>query len=270
MFMNYTNVNKNISIYFKEVQKNGNMTKKDEITLFRRIAKGDQTAETEIFNKLSKLAVAIAKLYTCDPYLLEDLIQEANMGILKAVKLYDIHQGYRFSSYARWWMKAYISKFLQEMGLVHPSSTKLINMANKIRESFSKTYGRDISVIELIDELESRGEVITDVTAILNVEHVMIDQVVDDDDNTKAERGEVAIATAEDNGFQRYEEEESLQVEVENALQVLNERERRLVKAYFGIGADFESSYDTIAKNEGLTSERVRQIIQNSLKKMRR
>ena len=106
--MNFTNRNRNIDIYFSEIRNNQSMTREDEIILFTRVAKGDRSAVTDIFNRMSKLAVAVAKTYTDNPDLLEDLIQEANSGILYAIDKYDPALGYRFSSYARWWMKAYI------------------------------------------------------------------------------------------------------------------------------------------------------------------
>ena len=88
--------NRNIDIYFKEIHTNGGLTREDEITLFTRIAKGDKSAEVEVFNKMSKFAVAVAKTYTGEPELLEDLIQEANMGVLTAISKYDVALGYRF------------------------------------------------------------------------------------------------------------------------------------------------------------------------------
>ena len=152
MYLTFTN--KNIDIYFKEIKSNENLTREDEITLFTRIAKGDKSAEVEVFNKMSKLAVAIAKTYTGTPELLEDLIQEANMGVLTAIKKYDVALGYRFSSYARWWMKSYITTFLNNMGMVHPSNTQVLDKAKKIREAFFKKNHREISECELLDRLE--------------------------------------------------------------------------------------------------------------------
>ena len=87
MYLTFTN--KNIDIYFKEIKSNENLTREDEITLFTRIAKGDKSAEVEVFNKMSKLAVAIAKTYTGSPELLEDLIQEAHLGVTTATNKYD-------------------------------------------------------------------------------------------------------------------------------------------------------------------------------------
>ena len=112
------------------------MTRSDEIQLFGRIARGDKLAESLVFNKCSKLAVAMAKTYTSDPDLLQDLIQEANMGILTAIKKYDPSLGFRFSSYASWWMKANITVFLNSMGIVHPSNNRIPDLAKKIRNAF--------------------------------------------------------------------------------------------------------------------------------------
>ena len=269
--MNYTNLNQNINIYFKEIRNNKSLTRNDEIALFTRIATGDKVAEEEVFNKMAKLAVNIAKTYTCDPELLEDLIQEANLGILTAIKKYDLTTGFRFSSYARWWMKASISTFLNELGIVHPSTSRLITLANKIREKFYMENQREISEYELMDKLEEMGEVVTDPSVITSIKKVRIDLPVnEDDDVTKRDFGEFADRTASDNEFLADENQETISADVSKLMMVLTDREKKFVKMNFGIGCDYEMTYKQIAEKEGMTQERVRQIILGALKKMKK
>lgn len=291
--MNYTNLNQNINIYFKEIRSNSSMTRADEITLFTRISNGDKGAESEIFNKMAKLAVNIAKTYTSKADLLEDLIQEANMGVLEAIKKYDLTTGFRFSSYARFWMKCYIGKFLDEMGIVHPSSPVIIKMANKIRETFYKENNREISEYELMDELENQGQVVTDVNTILNITHIAIDKPVDDgeSDAVNGDMGVFADRTASENAFLEKEEQEDLSSEIARRMRRLTPREQEFINMRFGFSTGYEMDYKTIletwnqkmeakAKEEGwddkklkgeklTTEERVRQIVTGALKKMK-
>ena len=296
MYLTFTN--KNIDIYFKEIKSNENLTREDEITLFTRIAKGDKSAEVEVFNKMSKLAVAIAKTYTGTPELLEDLIQEANMGVLTAIKKYDVALGYRFSSYARWWMKSYITTFLNNMGMVHPSNTLVIDKAKKIREAFLKKNHREISECELLDRLEEMGVLVSDVNAITSVLVTSIDQRVDEDEDTAAsECGEFAERTSCRNDYESEIENQELSRKIEVLMSRLTAREQTLVRMRFGFTTGSEMDFDSIAMrwNEGkskylldengnivlnnngkpkgnpeyLTTERVRQIVVAAVKKMK-
>ena len=296
MYLTFTN--KNIDIYFKEIKSNENLTREDEITLFTRIAKGDKSAEVEVFNKMSKLAVAIAKTYTGSPELLEDLIQEANMGVLTAIKKYDVALGYRFSSYARWWMKSYITTFLNNMGMVHPSNTLVLDKAKKIREAFLKKNHREISECELLDKLEEMGVLISDVNAITSVLVTSIDQRVDEDEDTVAsECGEFAERTSCRNDYESEIENQELSRKIEVLMSRLTAREQTLVRMRFGFTTGSEMDFDSIAMrwNEGkskylldengnivlnnngkpkgnpeyLTTERVRQIVVAAVKKMK-
>ena len=290
--------NRNIDIYFKEIHNNGSLTREEEVILFTRIAKGDKSAEVEVFNKMSKLAVAIAKTYTGTPELLEDLIQEANMGVLTAISKYDVALGYRFSSYARWWMKSYINTFLNNMGMVHPSNTLVLDKAKKIREAFLKKNHREISECELLDRLEEMGVLVSDVNAITSVLVTSIDQRVDDDEDTVAsECGEFAERTSCRNDYESEIENQELSRKIEVLMSRLTAREQTLVRMRFGFTTGSEMDFDSIAMrwNEGkskylldengnivlnnngnpkgnpeyLTTERVRQIVVAAVKKMK-
>ena len=152
---------------------------------------------------MSKLAVAIAKTYTGTPELLEDLIQEANMGILTAISKYNIELGFRFSSYACWWMKAYINNFLNDIKVVHPSTNYILNQVKKIQESFFKKNHREIAEYELLDRLEEIGITVNNVSAITTPLVTSIDQKVDEDEDTVVgEYGEFAEKTSARNDYE--------------------------------------------------------------------
>ena len=290
--------NRNIDIYFKEIHNNGSLTREEEVILFTRIAKGDKAAEVEVFNKMSKLAVAVAKTYTGEPELLEDLIQEANMGVLTAISKYDVALGYRFSSYARWWMKSYINTFLNNMGVVHPSNTQVLDQAKKIREAFFKKNHREISEYELLDRLEKMGVMVNDVTAITTALVTSIDQKIDEDEDAVAgEYGEFAERTSSRNDYESEIENQDLSNRVEVLMSRLTAREQTLVRMRFGFTTGREMDFESIAErwNDGkskylldengntvlngngkpkgnpeyLTTERVRQIVVAAVKKMK-
>lgn len=290
--------NRNIDIYFKEIHNNGSLTREEEVILFTRIAKGDKSAEVEVFNKMSKLAVAVAKTYTGEPELLEDLIQEANMGVLTAINKYDVALGYRFSSYARWWMKSYINTFLNNMGMVHPSNTQVLDQAKKIRETFLKKNHREISEYELLDRLEEMGIVVNDVTAITTTLITSIDQNVDEDEDTVVgEYGEFAERTSSRNDYESEIENQELSRKIEVLMSKLTAREQTLVRMRFGFTTGNEMDFESVANkwNDGkskylldengntvlnsngkpkgnpeyLTTERVRQIVVAAIKKMK-
>ena len=290
--------NRNIDIYFKEIHNNGSLTREEEVILFTRIAKGDKSAEVEVFNKMSKLAVAVAKTYTGEPELLEDLIQEANMGVLTAISKYDVALGYRFSSYALWWMKSYINTFLNNMGVVHPSNTQVLDQAKKIRESFYKKNHREISEYELLDRLEEMGIVVNDVSTITAILVTSIDQKIDEDEDTvSGEYGEFAERTSSRNDYESEIENQDLSNRVEVLMSRLTTREQTLVRMRFGFTTGREMDFESIAErwNDGkskylldengntvlngngkpkgnpeyLTTERVRQIVVAAVKKMK-
>ena len=279
--INYTNLNQNINIYFKEIRSFKSLSKRDEEILFSRIELGDKKAETEVFNRLAKLAVAVAKTYTCRPELLSDLIQEANLGVLTAIHKFDINKGYRFSSYARWWMKARISKYLNEMNVVRPgTNSRILWLAKKIAEQFYMENCREISDIELLDELESRGEVVTDLNAILSIKAVRIDVPINEQsDAAQVDLGIFSTRTASRNEFEEDEENESLSSDIARRMSRLDFREQEIVRLKFGFitGYEIETNKDLTKEwndrhpeqKTPLTEERVRQILVGALKKMK-
>jgi len=273
--MNYTEHNKNIDIYFKEISKFNSMTREDEIILFARIAKGDKSAETEIFNKMSKLAVNIAKTYTGKADLLSDLIQEANYGVLKAIYKYDVNMGFRFSSFARWWMKAYIADFMRDLGMVHPTNNRYDAKVKEIREDYFRKYHREISVYDLMDALEEMGVIVTDPSALTQIVVTSIDQTREDDDFTFESSETFNNKTASRNEAEDQMDSEQLSEDLRKMMMKLDDRERQFVMWNFGIGCDFEMDYKSMTEKynkthtKQLTMERVRQITVGAIKKMR-
>lgn len=274
--MNFTNTNQNISIYFKEIRDFKNLTLKDERILFARIADGDDSAVCEIFNRMARLAVATAKIYTCNPDLLQDLIQEANCGVLEAIRKFDPSLGYRFSSYARWWMKAYINKYIGELNTVHPANSTITLLAKKISLRFYKENQREITEYELMEKLEEMGQVVTDISAILSVKVDSLSDVFGDDDRSMEDSLEVNEKASSFNDSICVEDNTQLADDIARMLDRLTPRERQMVKWKFGIGCYRQMEYDEIARkwsaqsgDRVMSAERCRQIVVAAVKKMR-
>lgn len=275
--MNYTTHTQIIDIYFNEIRKNQSLTAEDEKTLFARVAAGDKTAESEICNRMAKMAVAEAKKYTGNPDLLCDLIQEANIGVLTAIGKFDITKGYRFSSYARWWMKAMIINCLEMMNIVQRKCGLLDDKVRKIRREFENKMGKTPSEYEVLDILEGMGEKVNDLTLLheLCVESLNDIYASDDKDEEKSDRGGLALELSTKNEYEEKMESDALLDLLTKKMSILTEREKKFVALKFGIGVDHEYEYDVIADMESvytgktITSERVRQIVKSALAKMR-
>lgn len=280
--MNYTNRTQNIDIYFKEIRSFSNITTTEEKELFARVKSGDAKAQDEIFNKMAKLAVAVAKSYTGNPDLLPDLIQEANIGILLAIPKFDISLGHRFSSYARWWMIAQIGRYLDEQGVVHGNNPKVMSKIKKLQSEFWKKNGREMTEFELFETLEEMGEKVTDLTALTQISIQSINQELDDDDFTVEDSREFNERTASVQE-ETNENPDNLSDEMTRMLAKLDEREKRFVMMNFGIGYDYEMDFGVIAEKENermarnakpgekvktITNERVRQIVKAAIVKM--
>ena len=260
-----------INIYFNEVKKNTNLTKEDEIKLFTALHSGDTTATGKIFNKMAKLAIKLAKEFTNDPMLLEDLIQEANIGILEAIPLFDVNLGFRFSSFARHYMLLHIRQHIAKNQAVNASNTSLIQAVNKMKKNFYNQNQRDPETYEIIAALEDMGIQVKDTTMLDKIMVSAIDAPVGTDEGKAPgyEVGEIARRTSINSDVNTLADVEDLKFKVGKMLSTLDPRDQKIVSLYFGIGVDFPMDYTTLGKMFHMTDERARQIVQTSLAKMR-
>ena len=260
-----------INIYFNEVKQNTNLTKEDEIKLFTALHKGDTTATGKIFNKMAKLAIKFAKEFTNDPMLLEDLIQEANIGILEAIPLFDVNLGFRFSSFARHYMLLHIRQHIAKNQAVNVSSPYLIQVVNKMKKNFYNQNQRDPETYEIIAALEDMGIQVKDTAMLDKIMVSAIDAPVGTDEGKVPgyEVGEIARRTSINSDVNTLADVEDLKFKVGKMLSTLDPRDQKIVRLYFGIGVDFPMDYTTLGKMFHMTDERARQIVQTSLAKMR-
>lgn len=249
-FKNYTNRNQNLDIYFAEIKKFDTLSKTDEERLFALVAEGNKMAETEIFNKMAKLILATAKTYTSDDTLLEDLIQEGNIGLLEAIKRYDITKDNRFSSFAIYWVRASISKYLNENGIVREKNYNTMNRINKIKETFYKVNERMPSEDELIEILNEMGVDVNDVTTIDNILVSSIDaaRMNDDGDEDRSDDTDFARTYSSTNEYEDTIDDEYNKYNVTRLMSKLTEKEKLIISMKFGLGGNAPMDNESIAE----------------------
>lgn len=249
-FKNYTNRNQNLDIYFAEIKKFDTLSKTDEERLFALVAEGNKMAETEIFNKMAKLILATAKTYTSDDTLLEDLIQEGNIGLLEAIKRYDITKDNRFSSFAIYWVRASISKYLNENGIVREKNYNTMNRINKIKETFYKVNERMPSEDELIEILNEMGVDVNDVTTIDNILVSSIDaaRMNDDGDEDRSDDTDFARTYSSTNEYEDTIDDEYNKYNVTKLMSKLTEKEKLIISMKFGLGGNAPMDNESIAE----------------------
>jgi len=262
--------------YFKEVRKYEQVSGNDQIQLAIKAKAGDQRAMQKLVECNLRFVISIAKDHAYTGMPLEDLIQEGNLGIIKAVDKFDADKGYKFISYAVWWIRQAILQSAYESGNTVRLPVNRINAINKVSkatESLTKELGRNSTIKEISDfyindetgDTELTEKEIKNAYSDSNHE-VSLNSTVSDESAT-----ELHESIAGD-GLMIMESDmnkHSLNSEIDDVLGELTEREEIILKMYFGIGDYEEMTLAEIGESIGLTNERVRQIKEFSLKKLR-
>ena len=235
--------------------------------LAQRIKKGDQEALDKLTRANLRFVVSVAKQYQNQGISLPDLINEGNLGLIKAAEKFDETRGFKFISYAVWWIRQSILQALAEQSRIVRLPLNQVGSLNKINKAlsqFEQQYERQPSPDELADMLEIPREKIAD-TLRVSGRHVSVDApFVDGEDNSLLDVLVNNDSPNADKGLVN----ESLNTEIERALSTLTERERDIVKYFFGIGCQ-EMTLEEIGEKFGLTRERVRQIKEKAIRRLR-
>ena len=251
-----------IAKYFKDVRKSVILTQKEELGLAKRIAKGDQKAIDTLVNANLKFVVSIAKEYQGKGLPLSDLINEGNYGLIKAATRFDHKKGFRFISYAVWWIKQSILQSLNENARVVRLPANIINKIsaqNKEILKFESLNEREPVFGEMLD----RNNV--PVSIINYPRHSSLNDVIGED-GTEFIELLVAEVEAED----KLVVDDRIKAGLDNALSLLDEREREIVESYFGLNTECETmTLEAIGERYGLTKERIRQVKNKALMKLR-
>ena len=254
--------------YLQEIGREDLITVEEEIELAQRIRNGDRAALEKLTRANLRFVVSVAKQYQSQGLSLPDLINEGNFGLIKAAQKFDETRGFKFISYAVWWIRQSILQALAEqsrMVRLPLNQTGLQNKISKASAKLEQANERRPSVEELAEELDVPVEKVTETLKISN-RTLSVDAPLSDDEGSSM----IDVMTNEDAPNTDHTlMHESLSLEIDRALSVLNERERDIIKKFFGLGRP-EMTLEEIGQELGLTRERVRQIKENAIKQLQR
>ena len=253
--------------YLQEISKEELIGVEEEIELAQRIRQGDRKAVERLAKANLRFVVSVAKQYQNQGLSLPDLINEGNLGLLRAAEKFDETRGFKFISYAVWWIRQSILQALAEQSRIVRLPLNQVGAVNKISRAankFEQVYERKPSAEELSVHTDLPVEKIDEAIAA-NTRHVSMDAPFNESDD-----GSLLDLLPNDDipDTDSTLVDESLKTEVEQALKALSDRERNIVKAFFGIGQP-ELTLDEIGMKFGLTRERVRQIKEKALRNLR-
>ena len=253
--------------YLQEIGKEDLITVEEEVELAQRIKKGDQTALEKLTKANLRFVVSVAKQYQNQGLSLPDLINEGNLGLIKAAEKFDETRGFKFISYAVWWIRQSILQALAEQSRIVRLPLNQVGSLNKINKAFAKfeqENERTPSPEELAEVLDLPREKVTDTMRVAG-RHVSVDApFADGEDNNLLD----VLVNADSPNADRGLINESLGTEIDRALSTLTEREKDIVKYFFGIGCP-EMTLEEIGDKFGLTRERVRQIKEKAIRRLR-
>ncbi|NOY96751.1 MAG: sigma-70 family RNA polymerase sigma factor [Chlorobi bacterium] len=253
--------------YLQEIGREELITVEEEVELAQRIKKGDQAALEKLTRANLRFVVSVAKQYQNQGLSLPDLINEGNLGLIKAGEKFDETRGFKFISYAVWWIRQSILQALAEQSRIVRLPLNQVGSLNKINKAFSKfeqEHERKPSPEELADSLDLPAEKVAD-TLRVSGRHVSVDApFVDGEDNSLLD----VLVNNDSPNADRNLMMESLTREIHRALATLTERESDIIRLFFGIGCQ-EMTLEEIGERFGLTRERVRQIKEKAIRRLR-
>jgi len=261
--------NKSLDLYLHEINKTKLLTREQEQDLARRIREGDKDALDGLVKANLRFVVSIAKQYANQGLSLEDLINDGNLGLIKAAHRFDEKRGFKFISYAVWWIRQAMLQSLAE----HSRIVRLpLNRAGtlyrigKTSRQLDQELGRTPTAEEIAKRLNIPEQEVKDTQSIANT-HVSLDDPYsnDQDDNSLVDYLQDDNAVMPD--VQTFEH--ALSDDMEKALSTLSEREQMILSLYFGLGSDEPLTLEEIGKKLGLTRERIRQIKEKAITRLR-
>ena len=260
---------KSLDQYLLEIGKVDLITPDREIELAKKIKKGDRIALEELTKANLRFVVRVAKQFQNQGLSLGDLINEGNLGLIKAAERFDETRGFKFISYAVWWIRQSIMQAIAEQSRMVRLPLNRVGTLNKLGKAYSKLeqeYERKPSASELAEELDMKTDEVTD-TLQLYGRHVSMDAPFagDDDKNSLIDVLPNEQQPAPDVKLMQ----ESLKAEVESVLSTLSEREASVLRLYFGINGEHSATLEEIGERFNLTRERVRQIKEKALRTLR-
>ena len=255
--------------YFDEISKESLLSPLEEIALAKKVRSGDESALEQMTRANLRFVVSVAKRYQNQGLSLGDLINEGNLGLIKAAKRFDETRGFKFISYAVWWIRQSILQALADQSRVVRLPLNRVGVMNKVNRTLGdleQKYEREPTAEEVADALEMTSIDVSD-TIQMSARHLSVDApFAGNDDNS-------LLDVLPDNDSYTEPDspliEESLKMEVENVLSSLSEREAEVIRLYFGLVNERSMTLEEIGERFKLTRERVRQIKEKSIRKLR-
>jgi RNA polymerase primary sigma factor len=255
--------------YLQEIGKVELISSEEEVRLAVLIRQGDQKALDRLTKANLRFVVSVAKQYQNQGLSLPDLINEGNLGLIKAAQRFDETRGFKFISYAVWWIRQSILQALAEQSRIVRLPLNKVGLTNRIQKAFSQLeqqFEREPSAEELAEMLEMDLE---EVSASLSISsrHVSVDTPISEgEDGTLLDVLENPNAEKTDGDL---DHTQSLKTEIDRSLRTLTERQKEVICYFFGIGVDHPMSLEDIGERFNLTRERVRQIKDKAITKLR-
>ncbi len=257
-----------VKTYLKEISKIKLLTKKREIELAKQIKEGDEEAKKILAKSNLRLVVSIAKHYTGKGLFFLDLIQEGNIGLIKAVEKFDYRRGYKFSTYATWWIRQAITRSIADQGRTIRVPVHMVDMIHKvarISKLLIQDLGREPSVEEIAEEMELPSEKIRRIIKIAQHPISLESPIGKEDDRNLGD----FIEDEDSPEPLKIAGDTLLREQLEKVLKSLTPREKQILELRFGIAGGHPHTLEEVGKDFGLTRERIRQIQDKAIRRLR-
>ena len=254
--------------FLQDVSKEEMVSPEEEVILAQKILQGDEEALEKLIKANLRFVISVAKQYQNQGLSLQDLINEGNLGLIKAAKRFDHTRGFKFISYAVWWIRQSILQALAEQSRIVRLPLNQVGTLGKFKKESSRLeqiYERAPSIDEIAEELEMNPSRLSDVIRISSKAVSMDAPLLSDEDTNLIDIYIDEGAQGPDSSIMR----ESLGKELQRSLSILNDREREIIHQFFGIGQEFGYTLDEIAVKHSLPRERVRQIRDRAIKRLK-
>ena len=263
------NVSDPIHMYLKEIGQVPLLSPEQEVELARRVAEGDEEAKRQLEEANLRLVVSIAKHYTGHDMSLMDLIQEGNLGLIRAVEKYDYKKGFRFSTYATWWIRQSITRAIADQGRTIRIPVHMVENINKVNRAYRdlmQELGRDATPEEIAKRIHMTPERVREIQKISREPVSMETPVGDEEDSSLGDfiRDDTTPVPADEAARVMLKEQ------IRQILTDLSDREQQVLHLRYGLDDDRPRTLEEVGKQLNVTRERIRQIEAKALRKLKR
>ncbi len=256
-----------LRLYLKEIGKVSLLTAEQEVSLAKRIERGDMAAKTAMIEANLRLVVSIAKGYLGRGLSFLDLIQEGSLGLIRAVEKFDYRKGYKFSTYATWWIRQAVTRAIADKARTIRIPVHMVEKLNKvvhIERQLVQRLGREPRPDEIAHELEMTPEEVREILRMAQLPVSLEKPIGEEEESELGDfvKDETIPSPYEEAGLRMRKED------IERALGALPERERKVIELRFGLKGEHPRTLEEVGRKFGVTRERIRQIENNTLKKL--